>query len=180
MKRTKKHISRRFRRFLRANEAVSALEYAILAGVVAVGVGGAMITFGTDIQNALTGMAGSLAFTWRGDTGARRGGARRPSRGGSRLRAPRIPPTTGRWRSCMDQPLHFTREWNMDNVLCRFLRTDEAVSALEYAVLAGVIGVGVGTALIAFGGNEASTLAQAFKQTTSDVQSILAPLLSTP
>ena len=60
MKRTKKHISRRFRRFLRANEAVSALEYAILAGVVAVGVGGAMITFGDNIKQSLDDMAGSV------------------------------------------------------------------------------------------------------------------------
>ena len=30
-----KHKSRRFRRFLKANEAVSALEYAILVGVIA-------------------------------------------------------------------------------------------------------------------------------------------------
>ena len=36
-----KHKSRRFRRFLKANEAVSALEYAILVGVIAVAVGAA-------------------------------------------------------------------------------------------------------------------------------------------
>ena len=53
MKRTKKHVSRRFRRFLRANEAVSALEYAVLAGVVAVAVGAALVTFGGDIKTAL-------------------------------------------------------------------------------------------------------------------------------
>ena len=40
-----KHQSRRFRRFLRANEAVSALEYAILVGVVAVAIGAALVTF---------------------------------------------------------------------------------------------------------------------------------------
>lgn len=53
----RKHISRRLRRFARANEAVSALEYAILAGVVAVGVGGALIGFGGQIQGALNSMA---------------------------------------------------------------------------------------------------------------------------
>ena len=40
-----KHTSRRFRRFARANEAVSALEYAILVGVIAVAIGVALTTF---------------------------------------------------------------------------------------------------------------------------------------
>lgn len=48
-----KHKSRRFRRFLRANEAVSALEYAILVGVIAVAVGAAILTFGGDITKAI-------------------------------------------------------------------------------------------------------------------------------
>ena len=43
----------RVRRFLRANKAVSALEYAILVGVIAVGIGGALATFNTEITNAL-------------------------------------------------------------------------------------------------------------------------------
>ena len=42
---TTKHRSRRFRRFIRANEAVSALEYAVLVGVVVVGIGTALTTF---------------------------------------------------------------------------------------------------------------------------------------
>ena len=42
---TTKHRSRRFRRFIRANEAVSALEYAVLVGVVVVGIGAALGTF---------------------------------------------------------------------------------------------------------------------------------------
>ena len=50
---TTKHKSRRFRRFLRANEAVSALEYAILVGVVTVGVGAAVVAFEGNIQTAL-------------------------------------------------------------------------------------------------------------------------------
>ena len=40
-----KHTSRRFGRFARANEAVSALEYAILVGVIAVAIGVALTTF---------------------------------------------------------------------------------------------------------------------------------------
>ena len=67
----------------------------------------------------------------------------------------------------------------MDNVLCRFLRTDEAVSALEYAILTGVIIVGVGAAVISFGGSEASAVTQALKQATSGVQSIIASVPST-
>ena len=47
--RVSKHKSRRFRRFFRANEAVSALEYAILVGVVAVAIGAALVTFGGKI-----------------------------------------------------------------------------------------------------------------------------------
>ena len=49
-----KHISRRFRRFARANEAVSALEYAILVGMIAVGMAAALAAFETQISNALT------------------------------------------------------------------------------------------------------------------------------
>ena len=47
MKKTKKrlHISRRLRRFVRANEAVSALEYAILVGVIAVAIAAALQAF---------------------------------------------------------------------------------------------------------------------------------------
>ena len=49
-----KHASRRFRRFVRANEAVSALEYAILVGVIAVAIAAALATFSTNITAALT------------------------------------------------------------------------------------------------------------------------------
>ena len=45
-----KHHSRRFRRFLRANEAVSALEYAILVGVVAVAIAAALATFSDRVR----------------------------------------------------------------------------------------------------------------------------------
>lgn len=51
-----KHKSRRLRRFAKANQAVSALEYAVLVGVIAVAVGAALVTFGTDIKSAIEGV----------------------------------------------------------------------------------------------------------------------------
>ena len=48
-----KHISGRFRRFLRTNEAVSALEYAILVGVIATVIAAAVVTFGGKVKDAL-------------------------------------------------------------------------------------------------------------------------------
>ncbi len=48
------HISRRLRRFLKANEAVSALEYAVLVGVVVVGVGGAIYAFSGNVETAIS------------------------------------------------------------------------------------------------------------------------------
>ena len=48
-----KQISRRLCRFLKADEAVSALEYAVLVGVVVVGVGGAIFAF-SNIIAAIT------------------------------------------------------------------------------------------------------------------------------
>ena len=53
MKTAIKHKSRRFRRFLRVNEAVSALEYAILVGVIAVAIGVALTAFGGQLTAAL-------------------------------------------------------------------------------------------------------------------------------
>ena len=49
----KTHVSRRLRRFAKANEAVSALEYAILVGVIAVAIAAALATFGTSITTAI-------------------------------------------------------------------------------------------------------------------------------
>lgn len=46
--------SRRLRRFLRADEAVSALEYAILVGVVSVALLVAFTTFNDEIKSAIT------------------------------------------------------------------------------------------------------------------------------
>ena len=62
-KRTK-HISRRFRRFARTNEAVSAIEYAILVGVIAVGIAAALAAFETNITTAL----GNIGTTVQGTT----------------------------------------------------------------------------------------------------------------
>ena len=58
-----RHISRRFRRFLKANEAVSALEYAILVGVVTVAVGAALVAFSGQIGNAISTIGGQVEAT---------------------------------------------------------------------------------------------------------------------
>lgn len=42
------------RRFLRAGNAVSALEYTILVGVVVAGIGGALIAFSDSTETAMT------------------------------------------------------------------------------------------------------------------------------
>ena len=62
-KHTLTHKSRRFRRFLRANKAVSALEYAILVGVIAVAVSAAIVTFGGNIKGVITSIGGDIAST---------------------------------------------------------------------------------------------------------------------
>ena len=61
MKTAIKHKSRRFRRFARANEAVSALEYAILVGVIAVAVGAAIVAFSGQISASLTAIGADVA-----------------------------------------------------------------------------------------------------------------------
>ena len=58
---TKKHISRRLRQFARANEAVSALEYAVLVGVVAVAIGAALVAFSNDVQTAIANLGTNVA-----------------------------------------------------------------------------------------------------------------------
>ena len=55
-----KHISRRLRRFPRANKAVSALEYAILAGAVAIATGTAIAVFTDDMSNAINNLGNML------------------------------------------------------------------------------------------------------------------------
>lgn len=56
-------VSRRFRRFLRATEAVSALEYAILVGVVTVAIGAAVATFSGNIQTVIEGIGTKVVNT---------------------------------------------------------------------------------------------------------------------
>ena len=62
-----KHVSkykpRSARRFLRADEAVSALEYAILVGVIAVAIGAALGTFGGQISAAIEKLGVGIAST---------------------------------------------------------------------------------------------------------------------
>ena len=55
-----KHKSRRFRRFLKANEAVSALEYALLVGVIAAGVVAAIVVLEGKIDKAIKAMGAEL------------------------------------------------------------------------------------------------------------------------
>ena len=55
-----KHKSRRFRRFAKANEAVSALEYAILVGVIAVAVGAALVAFGGKLTDGIGAIGGKV------------------------------------------------------------------------------------------------------------------------
>ena len=57
------HVSRRFRRFARANEAVSALEYAVLVGVIVVGVGAALLAFSENIADAIETIGGQITDT---------------------------------------------------------------------------------------------------------------------
>ena len=63
----KKHVSRRLRRFARANEAVSALEYAILVAVIAVGIGAALVAFSGNITTFLQTIGTEVAGTTVGD-----------------------------------------------------------------------------------------------------------------
>ncbi len=60
MKTAIKHKSRHFRRFLKANEAVSALEYAILVGVIAVAVGLGLAAFGGQLKTAIAAIGGQV------------------------------------------------------------------------------------------------------------------------
>lgn len=48
-----KHRSVRLLRFLHAAEAVSALEYAMVVGIIAIAVGAALFVFSGDIETAI-------------------------------------------------------------------------------------------------------------------------------
>jgi len=58
-----KDVSRRLRRFARASEAVSALEYAILVGIIAVVLATAITTFSGNIKTAITNIGTSIQGT---------------------------------------------------------------------------------------------------------------------
>lgn len=60
-----------FRRFLQASDAVSALEYALLVGIITVFLGAALATFGGDIQNTIEGIGDDVATRGQlvGETG---------------------------------------------------------------------------------------------------------------
>ena len=55
-----RNIFRCLGRFVRANKAVSAMEYAILVGVIVAGVGGALLAFSDNIESALTNIGGKV------------------------------------------------------------------------------------------------------------------------
>ena len=54
-------IKRRVTRFVTANEAVSALEYAILVGVVVVAIGAALSVFTDQVTDALKAAGNSIS-----------------------------------------------------------------------------------------------------------------------
>ena len=56
-----RHQWRRFRHFLRANEAVSALEYAMVIGIMAVILSAALVAFSGNIETALTTLGAEVA-----------------------------------------------------------------------------------------------------------------------
>ena len=70
-------VFRRLRGFTRNVRAVSAIEYALLVGLVAVAVGAGLLAFGDDLQAALAGIGDQVtsvdvgnAGTIAGDTSA--------------------------------------------------------------------------------------------------------------
>ena len=52
--------------YVRGTKAVSALEYAVLAGVVIVVIGGALATFGTNLTTAVTTIGTNIIATTKG------------------------------------------------------------------------------------------------------------------
>ena len=67
-----RHYARTARRYLRNTKAVSALEYAMLVGAVAAGIGAAIFTFRQEIVESLTTLRNDMAA---GVTAARGPGA---------------------------------------------------------------------------------------------------------
>ena len=57
------HGSRRFLRFLRTGDAVSAVEYAVLVGIVVVVLAAALDAFQSEVAQVLTGAGALIART---------------------------------------------------------------------------------------------------------------------
>lgn len=55
-----RHVSRRLRHFLGVEEAVSALEYAMVVGIIAVAVGAAIVVFADNYKAPITTVAGKV------------------------------------------------------------------------------------------------------------------------
>ena len=51
---------RRIRHFLKASEAVSALEYALLVGIITVALGAAITQFGTQLQTTIANIGNDV------------------------------------------------------------------------------------------------------------------------
>ena len=64
-KQVSKHKSRRLRRFAKANEAVSALEYALVVGVVATLVAAAIVLLGDEIKTGIGKMEAEVEEAWK-------------------------------------------------------------------------------------------------------------------
>ena len=62
-------LLRRCGRFLRCERAVSALEYAVLAGVVIAGIGAAIVTFTGDLTTAIENVGDAVGTTDVDDVG---------------------------------------------------------------------------------------------------------------
>ena len=59
----------RLRGFVRNARAVSAIEYALLVGLVAVAIGAGLLAFGDDLQAALAGIGGQVTSMNLGNAG---------------------------------------------------------------------------------------------------------------
>ena len=55
-------VARRFRRFLETTRGVSAIEYALLVGLVAVAVGAAIVAFSGDLQTTIANIGDQVAL----------------------------------------------------------------------------------------------------------------------
>ena len=69
----KKLVVRRLRRFLESTRGVSAIEYALLVGLVAVAVGAAIVAFSGDLQTTIANIGDQVAtidVTGQGDIAA--------------------------------------------------------------------------------------------------------------